>query len=62
MDVKVTIAPANKAGDQLNVGGGTVLEIKAARIKDYAVEDGAETWRVGDFESLRRTKITHRIS
>jgi hypothetical protein len=61
-DVKVTIAPTNQAGEQLNVGSGTVLEIKAARIKDYAVEDGVETWRVGDFEQVRRTKITHKIS
>ena len=32
-DVKVTIAPANGAGDELNVGGGTLLEIKDARIQ-----------------------------
>lgn len=61
-NVKVTIAPANKAGEQLSVGGGTLLEIENARVKDYAVEDGVETWRLGDFEKLRRTKITHRIS
>ena len=61
-DVKVTIAPANKAGEQLNVGGGTLLEISAARIKGYAVEDGVETWRLADFEQVRRTKITHTIS
>lgn len=61
-NVKVTIAPANKAGEQLNVGGGTLLEIENARIKDYAVEDGVETWRLGDFENVRRTKITHKIS
>ena len=61
-DVKVTIAPANNAGEQLNVGGGTLLEISAARIKGYAVEDGVETWRLADFEQVRRTKITHTIS
>jgi hypothetical protein len=61
VDVKVTIAPANNAGDALNVGGGTLLEIKGARIKGYAVEDGVETWRVGDFETVNRTKITRRI-
>ena len=61
-DVKVTIAPANKAGEELNARGGTLLEIKDARIKDYAIEDGVETWRVADFENLRRTKITHKIS
>lgn len=61
-DVKVTIAPANKTGEQLNVGGGTLLEVSAAHIKDYSVEDGVETWRVGDFERVRRTQITHKIS
>lgn len=61
-NVKVTIAPANNAGEQLNVGGGTLLEIENARIKNYAVENGVETWRLGDFENVRRTKITHKIS
>jgi hypothetical protein len=61
-DVKVTIAPANKAGEELNVGGGILLEISAARVKGYAVEDGVETWRLADFEQVRRTKITHKIS
>jgi hypothetical protein len=61
-NVKVTIAPANRVGEQLNVGGGTLLEIENARIKDYAVENGVETWRLGDFEKLRRTQITHKIS
>ena len=62
MDVKVTIAPASKAGEELNVGGGTQLEIKDARIKGYAVADGVETWRVADFENVQRTKITHKVS
>jgi hypothetical protein len=61
-DVKVTIARANRAGEELNVGGGTLLEIKDARIKGYAIEDGVETWRVADFENVKRTKITHKIS
>lgn len=61
-DVKVTISPANKAGEELSVGGGTLLEIKDARIKGYAVEDGVETWRVADFENVKRTKITRKVS
>jgi hypothetical protein len=61
-DVKVTIAPAYKSGEQLNVGGGILLEVSAARVKGYAVEDGVETWRLDDFEQVRRTKITHTIS
>jgi hypothetical protein len=44
------------------VGGGTTLEIKGARIKSYAVADGAETWRLADFTALHRTKITHKVS
>jgi hypothetical protein len=60
-DVKVTISPPHKEGENLNVGGGIVLEIKDARIKHYAVEDGMETWQVADFESVKRTKITHTI-
>jgi hypothetical protein len=61
-NVKVTIAPANKAGEQLSIGGGTLLEIENARVKDYAVEHGVETWRLGDFQKMRRTKITHKVS
>ena len=61
-DVNVTISPANKAGEELSVGGGTLLEIKDARIKGYAVEDGVETWRVGDFENVKRTKTTRKVS
>jgi hypothetical protein len=60
-DVKVTISPPHKEGEHLNVGGGFVLEIKAARIKQYVVEDGAETWQVADFESVKRTKTTRTI-
>jgi hypothetical protein len=61
-DVKVTIAPANSAGEELSVGGGTLLEIKDARIKGYAIKDGVETWRLAGFENVHRTKITHKIS
>lgn len=61
-DVKVTIAPAQQAGEQLNVGGGTVLDIKGARVKDYALADGEETWTLTGFTDVHRTKTTHRIS
>jgi hypothetical protein len=60
-DVKVTIAPAHKSGEDLNVGGGILLEIKDARVKGYAVADGVETWRLADFEKVNRTKITHKV-
>ena len=61
-NVTVMISPANKAGEDLNVGGGTELVIEGARIKGYAVQDGVETWRVADFEKVARKKITRRIS
>jgi hypothetical protein len=59
--ITVMISPANKAGDDLNVGGGTELTIEDARIKGYAVKDGVETWRVADFEKVARKKITRKI-
>ena len=61
-DVKVTISPPQEEGEQLNVGGGVVLEISDARIKAYAVEGEAETWRLADFENVKRTKITRKVS
>jgi hypothetical protein len=61
VDVTVMIAPASKAGEDLNVGGGTKLEIKDARIKYSVDADGVETWRVVDYEKVARTKITHKI-
>jgi hypothetical protein len=60
-DVKVTISPPHKEGENLNVGGGIVLEIKDARIKRYAIDDGVETWQVADFTNVKRTKTTHTI-
>ena len=61
MDIKVSITPRQQEGENLNVGGGYVLDIKDARIKGYAVEDGVEKWRVADFQDVRRTKITRSI-
>jgi hypothetical protein len=62
MPVQVTIAAANEAGEQLNVGGGTLLDIKSARVEKYSVDGGLETWQVGAFQDVKRTKIVHRIS
>jgi hypothetical protein len=60
--VKVMIAPGYGAGEDLNVGGGTQLEIADARVEAYSVgSDGVETWRLGHFERVRRAKITHTI-
>lgn len=60
-DAKVSITPQQGTGENLNVGGGYILEITAARIKHYAVEGGAETWQLADFETVKRTKITRTI-
>jgi hypothetical protein len=60
-DVTVMIAPANKAGEDLNVGGGTELEIKGARITGYSVKDGVETWSVAGFQKVARKQITRKI-
>ena len=59
--VTVMIAPAHKAGEDLNVGGGTELVIEDARIKGYSVKDGVEMWRVDDFEKVARKKVTRKI-
>jgi hypothetical protein len=59
--VTVMIAAAGKAGENLNVGGGTQLDIADARIAGYAVQDGVETWRITDFTNVKRAKITHTI-
>ena len=62
VDLKVTIAPAGKTGEHLNVGGGTLLDIKGARIAGYTVdENGVETWRVVGVTDVKRTKITHKV-
>jgi hypothetical protein len=61
-DIKVTIEPTQKAGEHLSVGSAIVLDVKDARITEYPVdEDGVETWRIGGFQNLKRTKITHTI-
>lgn len=61
-EVTVTIAPAEQAGETVSVGGGILLEIQQARIKSSIIGDGLETWRVGDFEKVKRTRITHKVS
>ena len=44
-------------------GRGPLLEIKDVRSgKAFAIEAGVETWRVADFENVKRTKVTHKIA
>ena len=59
--VKVKIAPNYQAGEQLNVGGGILLDIKSARIERYSVADGEETWQIGHFEDVKRTRVVHSV-
>jgi hypothetical protein len=59
-DITIMIDAAGKEGENLNVGGGTQLLIKGARIK-YSVDGDVETWQVIDFTDVKRTKITHSI-
>ena len=57
----VTTAPANKAGQQLDLGA-LAIEFTKARIKGYAVDGTTESWRVSDFDAVHRTKTTHKVS
>jgi hypothetical protein len=61
VDVTVFIDAAGKEGENLNVGGGTQIEIKGAKIKKYEVNDGVETWRIDEFTAAKRTQITRSI-
>ena len=61
-DVKVMISAVQKEGEHFNVGAGTVLDISDARVKGYAVDDGTETWQLTDFATVKRTKISHKVS
>ena len=61
-DVTVEIAPSHKEGEELNVGGGTKLEIKDARVAGYAADGDAETWRLVGFQDVKRTKTTRKVS
>lgn len=60
VDVTVMIDPAGKEGENLNVGGGTQLLLKGARVK-YSIEGNVETWSLVDLTDVKRTKITHSI-
>ena len=60
-DVKVSISVVGNTGEHLNVGGGVVLEIQGARVRNYAADGGAETWQLADFENVKRTKTSRKI-
>jgi hypothetical protein len=57
----LTVAAANKsAGQDLDLGS-FAIEFTNARIKGYSVDGKTESWQVGDFDGVHRTKITHTI-
>lgn len=56
----LTVAAANEGGE-LDLGS-FVIEFTNARIKGYAVDGKTESWQVGDFDGVHRTKTTHKVS
>jgi hypothetical protein len=57
----LTVAAANKSGQELDMGS-LAIEITNARVKDYAVDGGTESWHVRDFDGVHRTKTAHKVS
>ena len=57
----LTVAAANKSGQALDMGS-LAIEFTNARIKGYQVDGDAESWQVGDFDGVHRTKTTHTVS
>jgi hypothetical protein len=57
----LTVAAVNKSGQVLDMGS-LAIEFTNARIKSYDVDGKTESWQVGDFDGVHRTKITHKVS
>jgi hypothetical protein len=57
----LTVAAANKSGEELDLGS-LAIEFTKGRIKGYQVDGDAESWRVGDFDGVHRTKTAHKVS
>ncbi len=57
----LTVAAANKPGQKLDLGS-LAIEFTNARIKGYDVNGTTETWQVGDFDGVHRTKTTRKVS
>ena len=57
----LTVAAANKAGQELDMGS-LAIEFTNGRIKGYRVDGDTESWHVGDFDGVHRTKTTHKVS
>ena len=57
----LTVAAANKSGQELDLGS-LAIEFTNARIKGYDVDGKTESWQVGDFDGVHRTKTAHKVS
>lgn len=57
----LTVAAAGKSGQDLDLGS-IAIEFTHARIKRYQVEGDTESWQVGDFDGVHRTKTAHKVS
>ena len=57
----LTVAAANKSGQELDMGS-LAIEFTNARIKGYQVDGDTESWKVGDFDGVHRTKTAHKVS
>ncbi len=57
----LTVAAANKSGQELDMGSLSI-EFTNARIKGYAVDGETESWQVGDFDAVHRTRTAHKVS
>jgi hypothetical protein len=56
----LTVAPENTSGQDLDLGS-LAIEITHGRIKHYQVDGDTESWQVGDFDGVHRTKTTHTV-
>lgn len=57
----LTVAAANKSGQELDMGS-LAIEFTNARIKGYNVDGKTESWQIGDFDRVNRTKTTRKVS
>jgi hypothetical protein len=57
----LTIPTGGSEGGALDLGS-VVIEIAHGRVKGYALDGTTESWQIGDFDGVHRTKTTHKVS
>jgi hypothetical protein len=57
----LTVAAANKSGQELDMGS-LAIEFTNGRVRGYEVDGKTESWQVGDFDGVHRTKTAHKVS